>query len=104
MSRIERQIIVWGEDCHSATPSRLDYASAGRVSPVVRYDQGTRAAELQSRIRELTEELLRLRSEADDLRRRHRDLEASAEVWIELYERQLARANELAARLHGPSR
>jgi hypothetical protein len=104
MSRIERQIIVWGEDRQSTMPPRPDYGSAGRVSPVVRYDQGPRTIELQCRVRELTEEVIRLQSELDDLRRRHRDLEASAEVWIDLYERQLARANELAARLARPSR
>jgi hypothetical protein len=100
MSRIERQIIVWGEDRGYPSGPRFDNRlAAGLVSPVVRHDQATRAVDHQSRTRDLTNEILRLRSEIEEMRQRYRDLVASAEIWIELYEHQLARANDLAARL-----
>lgn len=52
----------------------------------------------QDRMLQLARENARLSEENAQLRRRSQDLAASAEMWIQLYEAALARANERPGR------
>ena len=106
MSRNERHIIVWGEDRRrSPAPHQYETGSVTGGSAVVggmrRGDRVRTHPELLRRLDVLTEENTHLRAEILELRRMNQDLEASAEIWATLFERQVARTKQLEAELKG---
>lgn len=103
MNRNERHIIVWGEGRPGKpAPHRSETQGAsGRPSGrlFARHERLAAHPELIRRVEDLVRENARLRAEVLELRRMNQDLEGSAEIWVTLFERQVARTQSLEAQL-----
>ena len=89
MSATNRRIIVWG----TATEQASGESGVRVRMPLPR--RRDNVENLRERYSELTALAARLIDECRRLRSDNDDLRGSAEIWIEMYERQLARANAL---------
>jgi hypothetical protein len=89
MSATNRRIIVWG----TATEQASEGNSVRARMPHLRRRDNVET--LRKRYSELTALAARLIDECRRLRSDNDDLRGSAEIWIQMYERQLARANGL---------
>ena len=89
MSGTKREIIVWGEYATSRPPQRIERQPRRNGEHAAFVALGRRYGTLTKLSADLIAECRRLRRENEDLKR-------SAERWVDLYQRQLDRANALA--------
>lgn len=104
MSRTDHNLIVWGTRRRVARNSRqlsLAAESLGGVCAIAGHSDtaASEADRLARHAEALAGQNARLIAQNAELRRTLADLEASAEIWIRLYERQLQRANALEGRV-----
>jgi len=104
MSRTGQNLIVWGTRRRASRSSRpLSFGVEQRgglpgVGARVESAPCGDADRLARQAEALAGQNARLIAQNAELRRALADLEASAEIWIRLYERQLQRANALDGR------